>query len=68
MPLPLILLKELDGPAFTCRWGHFLPGHTSLLPPLEGQRTLLISCQLGVIFTDPVVPHCLQTKRHPTHD
>ena len=29
---------------------------------LKGRRTFFMSCQFGVIFTAPAVPHCLHTN------
>jgi hypothetical protein len=43
---------------------HFQVRH----PDVNGALSLTRSCQLGVMFTEPAAPHCLQTKRQPTRD
>jgi len=35
---------------------------------VNGTDRPIRSCQLGTMFTEPAMPHCLQTKRLPTTD
>jgi hypothetical protein len=35
---------------------------------VNGTARPILSCQFGTMFTDPAVPHCLQTRRRPIVD